>query len=211
MAAISRSKATMQSHYAKLLFAALTASLMLVAIAGAAVAGPFEDAAAASKRGDYPIALRILRPMAERGNAGAQSALGFMYEFPQGVPQDYVEAAKWHRLAAEQGDVFSQTRLGFIYEYGEGVPQNCAEAAKWFRLAADRGHVVEQDVLGGQYFSGRGVLQDHVVAYMWLSLSAAQGDRDAAETRDRVMKLMIPAQIAEAQKLAREWKPKLER
>jgi hypothetical protein len=46
---------------------------------------------------------------------------------------------------------------------------------------------------------------------MWLSLSAAQGDRDAAETRDRVMKLMTPAQIAEAQKLAREWKPKLER
>ena len=91
------------------------------------------------------------------------------------------------------------------------MPQNCAEAAKWFRLAADQGHVVAQDVLGGQYFSGRGVLQDHVVAYMWLSLSAAQGDRDAAETRDRVMKLMIPAQIAEAQKLAREWKPKLER
>lgn len=211
MAAISRSKPTMQSHYTKRLRAPLIASLMLVAIAGAAIGGPFENAVAASKRGDYPTALRIFRPMAEHGNAAAQSALGFMYEYAQGVPQDYVEAAKWHRLAAEQGDVFSQTRLGFIYEYGEGVPQNYVEAAKWFRLAADQGHVVAQDVLGGMCFSGLGVPKDYIAAYMWLSLSAAQGNRDAAETRDRVIKLMTPAQVAEAQKLARKWKPKPER
>jgi TPR repeat protein len=120
---------------------------------------------------------------------------------------DEVFGTHRHRLAAEQGDAFSQTRLGFIYEYGEGVPQNYAEAATWFRLAADQGHVVAQDVLGGLYFSGRGVLKDYVVAYMWLSLSAAQGDHDAAKTRDLVAKVMTPAQIAEAQKSAREWKP----
>src|SRR5665647_1597615 len=50
--------------------------------------------------------------------------------------------------------------------------------------------------------------KDYVVAYMWFSLSAAQGDHDSAIQRDLVAKLMTPAQIAEAQKLAREWKPK---
>jgi len=49
---------------------------------------------------------------------------------------------------------------------------------------------------------------DYVRAHMWFSLSAAQGDQDAAKYRDHVAKLMTPAQIAEAQKLAREWQPK---
>ena len=35
----------------------------------------------------------------------------------------------------------------------------------------------------------------------------AQGEKDAAKSRDIVTKRMTPAQIAEAQKMAREWKP----
>jgi hypothetical protein len=42
---------------------------------------------------------------------------------------------------------------------------------------------------------------------MWLNLSAAHGDDVMEVFRDKVAKLMTPAQIAEAQKLAREWKP----
>ena len=102
----------------------------------------------------------------------------------------------------------AQTRLGFMYEMGKGGSQNFAEAAKWLRLAAEQGRVAAQDSLGGLYVSGRGVPKDYVVAYMWFSLSAAQGDHDSAIQRDLVAKLMTPAQIAEAQKLAREWKPK---
>jgi TPR repeat protein len=128
----------MQSHYTKLLRATLTASLMLVAMAGAAVAGPLEDAVAASERHDYRTALRLFRLLAEQGNAIAQSALGYMHETGEGVPQDYIEAAKWYRLAGEQGDALAQTRLGFMYEMGKGVSQNFAEAAKWLRLAAEQ-------------------------------------------------------------------------
>jgi len=131
-----------------------------------------------------------------------------MHETGEGVPQDYSEAAKWYRLAGEQGDALAQTRLGFMYEMGKGGSQNFAEAAKWLRLAAEQGRVAAQNSLGGLYVSGRGVPKDYVVAYMWFSLSAAQGDHDSAIQRDLVAKLMTPAQIAEAQKLAREWKPK---
>ena len=77
-----------------------------------------------------------------------------------------------------------------------------------FASLRNRGRVAAQNSLGGLYVSGRGVPKDYVVAYMWFSLSAAQGDHDSAIQRDLVAKLMTPAQIAEAQKLAREWKPK---
>ena len=42
---------------------------------------------------------------------------------------------------------------------------------------------------------------------MWLNLAAAAGAKDMRELRDKIALLMTPAQIAEAQKLAREWKP----
>lgn len=58
------------------------------------------------------------------------------------------------------------------------------------------------------YAQGRGVLQDFIQAHMWYNLSAAQGEQRAAEARDALAKQMTPAQIAEAQRLAREWKPK---
>ena len=58
-----------------------------------------------------------------------------------------------------------------------------------------------------------GVPQDYVQAHMWLNLAASRHppgeDRDdAVKNRDWVAKGMTPAQISEAQKLAREWKPK---
>ena len=81
-------------HYARLLRATLTASLMLVPIAGAAVAGPFEDAMAAYEAGDYATAVRSIRPLADQGLAVAQFNLGIMYAQGRGVPQDYAEALR---------------------------------------------------------------------------------------------------------------------
>ena len=114
-------------------FRATLAALLLLATASTAYAGPLEDALAASKKSDYATALRLFRPLAEKGNVVAQSALGFMYETSEGVPQDYAEAAKWYRLAAAQGDAFAQTRLGYMYDIGVGVARDFAAAAKLFR------------------------------------------------------------------------------
>jgi TPR repeat protein len=100
-----------------------------------AAAGPLENAEAAIKRRDYTTAVRIIRPLAESGDATAQY------------------------------------NLGIFYDNGLGVPQ------------------------------------DKISAYMWLSLAAAQGREGAAAIRDLIARRMTPAQIEEAQKLAREWKP----
>ncbi len=68
-------------HYTKLLRATLTASLVLMTIAGAAVAGPREDVRAAYLRGDYATALALWRPLAEQGDFEAQTWLGRMYDY----------------------------------------------------------------------------------------------------------------------------------
>jgi len=185
----------------------LLSAAMLLPIAPVA-AGPYEDATAAYSRGDYATALRLLRPLANQGNAAAQNDLGYLFATGHGVLQNYVEAVKWFRLSASQGDVGAQYNLGVMYDNGRGVPQNYAEALNWYRLAADQDHALAQRNLGSMYYKGEGVPQDYVRAHMWLNLSATQGDQDAAKSRDIVAKLMTPAQIAEAQKLAREWRPK---
>jgi uncharacterized protein len=233
------------SHYARLLRATFTA-LMLVVMARAAVAGPWEDAVAAQGAGDYATALRLLRPLADQGLAKAQERLGALYYAGQGAPQDYAEAVKWFRLAAKRGDANAlyalgsmyyngqgvardyaealkwfrlavlwgrtdaQYNLGLMYANGQGVPQDYAEALKWFRPAAERGEPAAQYALGLMYESGRGLSQDYLLAHLWFDLSAAQGTKLAVTGRDRIERKMAPAQIAEAQKLAREWKAKPE-
>ncbi len=57
------------------------------------------------------------------------------------------------------------------------------------------------------YHFGTGVPRDSVEAHKWYNLAAANGDRKGAAARDALAKEMTPAQIAEAQKLARDWKP----
>jgi uncharacterized protein len=85
-------------------FKATAAALMLaVSFAGSAGAGPFEDAAAAYRKGDYATALALIRPLAEESNVAAQFNLGVMYQLSHGVPQDNEAAVSWYRKAAEQG------------------------------------------------------------------------------------------------------------
>jgi TPR repeat protein len=120
---------------------------------------------------------------------------------------DYATALRLFRLLAHQGDPNAQYRLGLMYERGQSVPQDSAEAAAWYRRAADQGLKTAQWTLGSMYQIGSGVEQDYVKAYMWYYLSATQGWRGPEFLRAQLEKVMTPDQIAEAQKLAREWKP----
>ena len=65
----------------------------------------------AYESGDYATALREWTPLAEQGDADAQTLLGVMYNEGKGVPQDYKTAVKWYTLAAKQGDANAKTNL----------------------------------------------------------------------------------------------------
>jgi clan AA aspartic protease (TIGR02281 family) len=168
--------------------AALFALLTLIAMAGAVVAGPIEDwqvpgidgGSAAFRRGDYATAYRLLRPLAEQGNAVAQTSLGLLYTVGRkGSPWwDPVEAAKWWRKAADQGLDCAQYYLGAAYWGGQGVPRDLVQAYKWFDLALSR------------YPPSNEAIRQWAVMF-----------------RDDITGSMSPSQIAEAQKLASEWRP----
>jgi len=121
---------------------------------------------------------------------------------------DYEAAMNEFRPLAEQGDALAQFLLGRMYDLAQGVPQDYQEAGRWFRLAAEQGHASAQFNLGYMHAEGQGVPQDDMVAHMWFSLAAAQGDFHAEQTRNKLEENMTLAQLAEAQRLAREWKAK---
>lgn len=83
-------------------------------------------------------------------------------------------------------------------------------AVRLNRPLAEQGDANAQYNLGVFYDNGLGVPQDKVRAYMWFNLSAAQGREGAAAFRDLIARRMTPAQTAEAQRLAREWKPNMQ-
>src|SRR5206468_6868664 len=116
-----------------ILFAAL-----LLGNLSAHAATPYEQAFAAYQKGDYPLALKLLKPLAEKGNVNAQYNVGVMYNESLGVKADYAEAAKWFKLAAQQGNMYAEVDLGKLYEYGRGLQKDYKEALRLFRLAADK-------------------------------------------------------------------------
>jgi len=161
---------------------------------------------------DYEEALRWYRKAAEQGDAAAQFMLGTTYYYGQGVPQDHAEAVKWYRKAAEQGHASAQYWLGVAFSKGQGVPQDYAQAVKWIQLAAEQGNAPAQFRLGLTHMLGQGVPQDYIQAHKWLNLAtsraSAEETKEYGSHRDGIGTEMTTAQIAEAQRFAREWKPK---
>jgi len=79
------------------------------------------------------------RRLADQGEARAQSVMGVLYAYGEGVEQDFAEAAKWYRKAADQGNAKAQYHLGLMYAKGRSVPQDLVQALMWLDLAAAQG------------------------------------------------------------------------
>jgi clan AA aspartic protease (TIGR02281 family) len=155
--------------------------------------------------------MRLLRPLADRGNAEAQTLVGRMYHDGLGVQQSYAQAALLYRKAAEQGYKSAQGWLGLMYEYGDGVPQNYALAMKWILMAAKQGDGLAQSFMSEFYRFGWGVPQNYILAYMWESVAAQDPDGTPGfvklikEALNKELEPhMAPSQIAEAQALAQQ-------
>ena len=145
------------------------------------------------------------------GDAKAQNLVGEALADGNGVQRNDFDAVRWFQKAALQGAVDAQYNLSVMFANGQGVRQDDAETVKWSRLAAKQGHPGAQYQLGLLYAVGAGLKQDYVQAYKWFSLAADRlTDMDgdiAREDRDLVAKKMTSAQVTEAQRLVREWKP----
>jgi uncharacterized protein len=181
--------------------------IVAAATAGAALAGPYDDGVAALSNGDYATARTLWQPLAEQGDARAQSQLGLLYFNGRGVPRDYAQALIWFNRAAAQHDGNAEYNLALMYHDGDGVPRDDSQADQWYELAADQGLVPAQGNLGYMYATGQGVPRDYVIALMWFTLAAAGGDATAAQNALAAAAQLSPSDIAKAQHLARAWKP----
>jgi hypothetical protein len=150
----------------------------------------FQKGVAAYDAGDYATALRELTPLAEQGNADAQTYLGVMYQNGGGVPQDDKTAVKWYDLVAKRPPPGTEVVPGAIGSLSPTiprrpttpcipptpcVPQDDKTAVKWYRLAAKQGHAGAQNNLGFLYMIGQGVPQNYQTAIKWFRISAEQG------------------------------------
>lgn len=114
-----------------------------------------------------------------------------------------------------KGLVFSLILIGSIglasADYADGMRnyerQEYRQALQEFGEAARGGDADAQYMLGRMHAAGNGTAQDFVQAHKWYNLAAARGHRHAAEARDSLAERMTTGQIAEAQQMARAWRP----
>jgi TPR repeat protein len=166
----------------KIIPTALLAFLLAVPVLSAmaqSLEAQMKQAAGAYERKDMATAVRIWKVWAAKGNAEAHTWLGAMYWSGEGVPRDHKEAARLYLQAAQQGYARAQNDIGFMLGFGEGIPpQDDIEAYKWLSLAIDRYTAKNQERLD-------------------------QARKDLATLKAR----MTPAQISEAERRAKAWKP----
>lgn len=132
--------------------------------------GGLDAAHAAYVRGDYVIALREYRLIAEQGVPEAQAGLAKMYLKGHGVQQDYIEAMMWYRKAAEQGDAYAQNNLGYMYENALGVSQDITRAYMWYFIAISSGYSEarrNRDAVARKMSSSQ-IDYAHKLAYEWM-------------------------------------------
>jgi uncharacterized protein len=127
-----------------------------------------------------------------------------------GTPaQDYAEARKWFQKCADQGSAPALRYLGDMYQVERGVEQDYKQAAGWYIKAANAGDATAQYELGILYKKGLGVgPTDNVKALMWLTLAASRGSDQATGEKDFLSRTMMADDIAQANKLAKEWTAK---
>jgi TPR repeat protein len=104
------------------------AFVTLILSGAAAVAGPWEDGMVAYNRGDYLPAIKLLRPLAQAGNARAQNVMGVMYRKGEGVARSSAGAFMWFSLAAKRGD--AQAKANLQEMANEMTPAEMAHASE---------------------------------------------------------------------------------
>jgi hypothetical protein len=171
-----------------------------------------KDGRQAIEKGNYAAAVTELLPLARNGNASAQYWLAWMSHQGKGLPENKSAALAWARKAAVQGNADAEFLVGVLHAQGLGVARDDVEAARWFQRAGSRGNWSGQMKTGMCHMCGLGLPLDYLKAYMWFELAVAHSTgHDQVlnrHLRDVVAAMQLtPEQIAEAERLARNWKP----
>ncbi len=164
-----------RAPFSRNLSALLAALLCLLPSPPGMAAGAYETAKAAWLAGEYHQALRLMQPLAERGDARAQAGLALIYAKGLGTPRDARQATLWYARAARAGLAQAQYDLAARYFRGDGTPRDAGKAVYWWRQAARSGLPEAQYDLGLAYERGIGTARDAGQAMHWYLAAARQG------------------------------------
>lgn len=167
---------------------------------------------------DHSVALKWLLKAAKQGDVDSQLNLARKYELGDGIGANSAQAFLWYSQAAKKrenegsserlGRLQGTTNLGRLYAMGRpGLGPDYPSAARMFQIAADRGLLEAQFRLGLMVLEGKGVPQDLALAYRWLNLAARTGVPSYVRKRDAAARRLTASQLAEAQRMASEWRP----
>ena len=126
-----------------------------------------------------------------------------------GMQKDPQKAAYWYQQAAGKGHAEAQFNLGRLYSSGTGVKRDEEQAARWVSASATQGYAPALADLGARYASGNGVAKDDRRAYFWLTLAFLHGDKGAEKLRSAEAARLNPTEIADQERAAQNWKPRL--
>jgi hypothetical protein len=150
-----------------------------------------EDAKAAVENKDFEKAYELLCPLAEEGNAEAQTLLGALYVNGQGVEQDATKglslitkaATQGYEVArvralnicldlAKQGDTAAMYNVGYMCLNGWGGEHESIDCIKWLESAAILGHIRSAKMLSHIYTKGSyGITPDKDKASHWSDMA----------------------------------------
>ena len=151
--------------------------VFLIGVSTCAKADDMDDAAAAYRNKDYANALRLVLPLADRGDAKAECLLGTMYQYGSGVPKDVAESLRLIEASANQDYPRCEDKLGVMFQAGiNGVSKDDDAALAWLRKAADQGYALGEADLGF-YYQLKGAHADYAQALAW---SRKAADQDSA-------------------------------
>jgi hypothetical protein len=156
---------------------------------------------------------KYLHTIANQGDLEAAKQLGRAYELGTGVDRDLERSRFWYSKAvglkgliarAQRGEADAQYTLGRMYVVGEAVEKNPSEAMRWFERAAINGDTEAQYALGTLFEFGDEVEQDNVEAIKWYTI-AEENSYSGQLRKSYLVKKMTAEEIAEGERLVREW------
>jgi hypothetical protein len=171
-----------------------------------AAAGELKDGALAWSRGDHAAVLRLLGPLAERGDATAQYLVGSALANAPAARRDPAQARTWLAASARQGNLAAATDLAKLMLFGTTPPER-APALALLRQASERGHPEAQHLLGVLSLDGETGPPNPVEAYKWLLLATERGHVPSgvilAETQSRYGE----REREQGRREAQDWRP----
>ena len=153
---------------------------------------------------------------AEQEHPEGQYMTAFNYMMGEGVRKNKKEGIKYLKLAAAQENKEAQGVLATEYDNGENIGKNSIKAFELWKAASMQGYQNAMVWLASSYYDGSGVPENYVESYKWFIIAIAKIETEKEfnqlqSLKSLLSKRMGPDQIAQAQKLAAEFKPSQER